>query len=75
MALTKKQKEKKKQESRKRKFDYITDYNKKNYYRFLVRIKLDEEAELIELFTQEPHKNQLVKELLKKHYGIERRRI
>ena len=52
MALTKRQKEKKKQESRKRKFDYITDYNKKNYYRFLVRIKLDEEAELIELFTQ-----------------------
>ena len=70
MALTKKQKKKKKQESRKRKFDYITDYNKKNYYRFLVRMKFDEEAELVELFSQEPNKNQLVKDLLKKHYGI-----
>ena len=70
MALTKKQKEKKKQESHQRKIDYIAEYNKKTYYNFMFRVKIEEEPELVELISKEDNKNQLVKELLKKHYGI-----
>lgn len=70
MALTKKQKEKKKQETHKRKIDYINDYNKNAYYNFMFRVKIEKEPELVEMISKEPHKNQLVKELLKKHYGI-----
>ena len=70
MALTKKQKEKKKQETHKRKIDYINEYNKNAYYNFMFRVKIENETELFEMISKEPHKNQLVKELLKKHYGI-----
>ena len=70
MALTKKQKEKKKQETHKRKIDYINEYNKNAYYNFMFRVKIEKEPELVEMISKEPNKNQLVKELLKKHYGI-----
>ena len=48
----------------------ISIENKRPLGRKVKEVKIEEEPELVEMISQEPNKSQLVKDLLKKHYGI-----